>query len=56
MKFANVKNGFEIICNMLKKYLRCQSIDGGKGQQITVDLPMDLQKVLGETECRFLKK
>ena len=56
MKIANVQNEFEMIDIMQKKYLRCQSVGGSKGQQISDDLPMDLQEVLRETDGTILVK
>ena len=56
MKFANVKNEFEMTDIVQKKYLRCWSVGDVKDQQIAVHLPVDLQKVLGETDCTFFVK
>ena len=56
MEFANVKNAFEMTDIMQKKYLRCWSVGRVKGQQFAVYLPMDLQKVFGETDCTLLVK
>ena len=56
MKFANIKNEFEMIHIMQKKYLHCWSVGGVKGQQIAVHLPVELQEVLDETDYTLLVK
>ena len=53
MKFANVKNEFEMINIMWKKYLQCWSV-GVKGQQIAVHLPMNLQEIFVKLITHFL--
>ena len=56
MKFANIKNEFEMIDIMWKKYLLCWSMGGVKGQQMAIHLPMGLQEVLSKTQCTLLVK
>ena len=56
MKFANVKNEFEMTDIMQKKYLHCWAVGGLKGQKIAVHLTMDFQEVLGEIDCTLLVK
>ena len=56
MKCANIKNEFKMVDIKQMKNLHCWSVGEMEGQQIAVYLAMDLQEVLGETDCTFLLK
>ena len=56
MEFSNVKHELKMINIMQKKYICCWSISGVKDHEIAIHLPMDLQRVLGETDYTHLVK